>query len=560
MPTASSRSPGRLSRLASSNALVGAVIFAAAVGIFSGTTSFEFLDWDDHGYVVDNRFVQSFSVRSLRHFFTQPVVKNYVPLQLISYQLDFAIWGLDPFGFHLDSVLLHGVNSLLVWMFVLRLTGRRDVSFLSGALFAVHPCHVESVAWVSGRKDLLAFGFGVSSVLAYMRAREGPDRARCFQALSFLLFVLGVLSKVTIAVLPAFLLLLDLTATDRPHRRLGAAARRLLPDKIPYLVVGALVGIQNVRVQVTARAHGDDAIGYVLIKAHALSSYLGLLSGAQRGQPTYDLPSLDSGPALASSLAGLAVAGFSIWASYRCRDRLVRVSIGWIYLNLLPALAFPLVTYMADRYLYIPSMGFCMLLAAGVCAVAARCGGARTRVGAACGIALAILVFFAFRTLQYLPVWRSTDTLWTYTAERTTGSLARIGLAAVRLDQGRYGEAEALLESVPPSFGVYTRLAPLYASQARYLEALAAYDRAIFAIEELPDRPNRRRILASLHVDRAIVLVELSRLDSALVALREARRIWRSQPRAEELEKEVMRLLRARDPGHSERSIPKALR
>ena len=538
------------------------MIFAAAVAVFSSVMGFEFLSWDDDSYVVDNRFIQSFSIRSLRHFFTQPVVKNYVPIQLVSYQLDFAVWGLDPFGFHLDSVLLHGVNALLVWRFALRLTGRRDLAFLSGLLFAVLPSHVESVAWVSGRKDLLAFGFGISSVLAYQRARDGSDPSRKYGWLSLLLFVLAVLSKVTIAVLPAFLLLLDFTAADRPRERVGAALRRFLPDKIPYLVIGMAVAIQNARVQVTPRGHGDGVFGFLLIKAHALTSYLGLLVGVQRGQPTYDLPALDSGFALAGSIAGLALAGFSIWAVYRWRNRVVQLSIAWIYLNLLPALAFPLVTYMADRYLYIPSLGFCLLLAAGFSAIRdrlAEVSGAPTGFGVAGGLALATLAFFVFRTLEYLPVWRSTDALWTYTVTRTTGSLARIGLASVRIDQGRYPEAEALLESVPPSFSVFARLAPLYAGQSRYREALSAYSRAISAIEELPDRPNRRKVLANLQVDRAIVLTELGRFDAALEALSVARGLHRSNARARELEREVMSLQSTRESESSEPRVPKSL-
>ena len=192
------------------------------------------------------------------------------------------------------------MNSLLVWMFALRLTHRRGVSFLCAVLFAVHPCHVESVAWVSGRKDLLAFGFGLSSVMAYMRAQNGSGSPRLFWALSFVLFVLAVLSKVAVAVLPLFFLFLDLKATDRPRESLWASALRWLPNKIPYLVIAVIVAIQNARVQVTATDHGESALEFALIKAHALARYFALLCGMERGQPTYDLPSIATGQGLIS--------------------------------------------------------------------------------------------------------------------------------------------------------------------------------------------------------------------------------------------------------------------
>jgi len=148
--------------------LLAAALFGIAVLVHAQTLGFPFLmTWDDPAYIVHNPWIRGLTLENVRFAFTAPYFSNYLPLHLISYMVDYSIWGLNPFGFRVQSLLLAGMNTVLAFALTRRLFGSAALAIVAALLYAVHPSHVEAVAWLSIRKDLLSTFFLLLSVLFY---------------------------------------------------------------------------------------------------------------------------------------------------------------------------------------------------------------------------------------------------------------------------------------------------------------------------------------------------------------------------------------------------------
>ena len=331
------------------------------------------MSWDDSRYVTQNPWIRWWSVENLVHIFTRPYFVSYMPLQLVSYVLDYSLWGLKPFGYHLQQILLHAVNSVLAFELVRRLFGRFWLAALSGLLFALHPCHVESVAWVSARKDVLSAAFLIPSVLFYLTARGERSLRMKPYLTSVLFFTLAVLSKVNVVVMPLFLVLVDLAVLELNHRD-DRWWTQVLGSKIPYAVIGLGVSVVNWIVEVKTRAaYARDPVRYLVLKGHTAWDYFAHVTGIPRLNPIYDTPPISVDfLSVVVSLAGLLVLPALVWIGFRRGDRVLAFGAGWIFVMLLPAILFPVPTYLADRYLYLAALGFCWLLAASLLAASVR--------------------------------------------------------------------------------------------------------------------------------------------------------------------------------------------
>lgn len=469
------------SRSIRATALAAVAVFAVAFLTHASALRFEFLtSWDDPTYVVENPWIRGFTAENLSFVFTRPYFANYLPLHLVSYMVDYSLWGLSPFGFHLQSVLLHAANAVLALLVVRRLFGSLALASVAALLYAVHPAHVEAVAWVSIRKDLLSTAFLLLTLLFYLAATDRPKLRAAPYAASVLCFVLGLLSKVSIAALPAFLLVLDAFPRAGAPRRPWKEA---VLSKVPYGMAALVLVYVNNLAQVKAQAaYAQEPLRYLMVKGHAVWNYLSLLTGIPPGRPIYDTPEFAVDPLrVAVELAGLVILPLVFWFAERRRWRPVSWAAAWILILLLPAILFPLVTYMADRYLYAPSLGFCWALAAGILAVAARVSSATAvRAAVAAGLTALPLALFTARTLQAMPVWRNSETLWTHAIQRSRDFRARNNLAQVRLGQKRYDDAERLYREASGVDNIvsYQGLATVYYSQRRYDDALREIDRA----------------------------------------------------------------------------------
>ena len=502
--------------------LAFAAILAAALAATASTVRYEFLNWDDPVYVLENPWIRSWSWENLSHIFTKPYFNNFLPLHLLSYSLDYSIWGLKPFGYHLGQVLLHALNAFLGFLVVRRLLGNFLIAVLAALFFAVHSSHVEAIAWISSRKEVLSTTFLLVSVYFYLRARASSALRPWPYALSIAAFALGLLSKLGVVTAPLFFVLVDLLVWKRP-RRDRKFWTEVLVSKIPYAVAGLVAVLLNMGAQVQAQApYAHDPLRYLMVKGHAVWNYMALLVAARAGSPDYDTPALATTflPVILN-LAGLLFLPALVWFSIRRGYRTLALGTAWIFATLLPALVFPLVTYMAERYLYAPSLGFCWILGAGIVALGGRVATGTARVAAIAALAAIPLALFGYRTAVYNPVWANSEALWTYAMGRSTDYRVYTNLAQIRINQKRYEEAEGLLKK---SLGVenvtsYRSLAALYYETRRFDEAMAAIDKAAEILAKKGNEPIER---AEICYTRGAIYYGLSRPDKALESWEEA--------------------------------------
>lgn len=492
--------------------LAAAAIAAAALLVNFSTLRFQFVSWDDSWYVTQNPWIRGWSWENLRHIFTKPYFVSYMPLQLVSYMLDYGIWGLKPFGYHLQQIVLHALDSVLAFELVRRLFGRFWLAAIAGLLFALHPSHVESVAWVSARKDVLSAAFLLPAVLFYLRARAERSLRKGPYIASIVFFTLAVLSKVNVVVMPLFLVLVDLATLKLP-RRDGRWWMQVLGSKVPYGVVGLAISVVNWIVEVkTTAAYARDPLRYIVLKGHAAWDYFGILAGVHRQNPIYDTPPIPLDPvSVVARLAGILLLPALLYVGYRRRDRVLAFGAGWAFVMLLPAIFFPVPTYVADRYLYLASLGFCWLLAAAVLAVSARLKAPRLRAAVAAILTVLLAGWLAVRTARYNKVWANSESLWSYTIEASLDFRAFNNLARVRMEQERWEDAERLFKLGARQANVtsWDGLTAVYYKTGRYAEALQANDKAfeVHARREESD-PSET---AELHYKRGTIYVAQGR-------------------------------------------------
>lgn len=461
----------------------GLALLAFAIALYARTLRYEFVNWDDPYYVIDNSWIRGLSLDHLRAIFTRRVEGGILPVHLLSYAFDHALWGLDPFGYHLHSVLLNAANGVLAFWVIARLTSRWDVALIAAALFTVHPSHVEAVAWISSRKDLLFTAFLLLSTAAYARARRDAVLNRPAYAASIALFGLGLLSKATISAFVLFFLLLDVALDARlPAERRRTTAFHL-STKLPYLAMAAVGVYVNTLTQVVDPLSAQP-LDYLLVKGDAGWRYGGLLLGVLRSQPIYDVPPISFQPLVAAmTLAPLFAAPLLIALALRRGYTNVALALGWIVAGLLPPIAFPLISFIAERYLYAPSLGFCWLLALGIARISDGMRSPARRSAALAVFTAVSALWFAQHTWLYTPTWRNSEAMWSYAMQHSRYGIAAVGLVTTLRWSGRLDEA------------------------------LRVADQELAAIENGPATP---QIASKLHAARGAVLWDLGRSGEAI--------------------------------------------
>ena len=171
--------------------------------LYSGDLHLGFFGVDDPGYIVNNPWIKSFSKENISHILGNPYFANYSPVHLFSYSVDYFFGGNNPYVFHLSNNIWAGIVAGFVFLLTLAFTRHQVVSIAAAVLFIVHPAHVEAVAWISSRKDLVAAAFAIPSLLAYMYYRRGGKNATRWYIISVFLFLLSAAGKLSVATFPA---------------------------------------------------------------------------------------------------------------------------------------------------------------------------------------------------------------------------------------------------------------------------------------------------------------------------------------------------------------------
>lgn len=445
--------------------LICLLLAAAILLVYGQTGSHEFIDWDDDQYVTSNHWVQQgLTLKSVNWAFTATHASNWHPLTWLSHMLDYELYGLDAGGHHLTSVFLHLVSSLLLFFLLRRMSGMTWGSAFVAACFALHPLHVESVAWVAERKDVLSAFFGMLALYAYVLYVERPGLAR--YALVFLLFGLGLLAKPMLVTLPFALLLLDYWPLRRFELRslgvMGGPARRqsvirLFMEKVPLLALSAASSAITLYAQerggaVTALrgepVHGDGAavsfyIGLGERFSNAAVSYVSYLG---RMVAPYDLsffyPFREVIPEWQVYGAAVFLLVISLAALLFIR-RFPYLFVGWFWFlgMLVPVIGVVQVGWqaMADRYTYLPLIGIFIVIAGGGGDLLKVWPRATRAVAIVASILIVVMSGLAWKQAGY---WKDGITLYGRAVAVAPGdSFGHFKLGVALADQGKFDAA-----------------------------------------------------------------------------------------------------------------------
>jgi tetratricopeptide (TPR) repeat protein len=495
---------------------------AVLVGLLVATTVLaywrcglnSFVNFDDDLYAEANPRVQSgLSLNNLRWAWTTTQASNWHPLTWLSLQLDAALFGVQPWGFHVINVVLHGLNSVLLFAALRRLTGAVWPSGLAAGFFCLHPLHVESVAWIAERKDVLSGLFWMLALWWYAAYAGGGGRRDYLVTL--LLFALGLLAKPMVVTLPCVLLLLDYWPLGRfgPAHRPGVSRWRLVIEKVPFFALALAVGIITIIVQ--QRGGAVQTLTAIPLSQRlanvpvAYATYLYKTIWPLRLAVLYPFPwkGVPAGKVLASLLL---LAALSLLAIRQVRPR-PYLLVGWLWFlgTLVPVIGLIQVgnQALADRYTYLPLIGVFIGVAWGLRDVANALSYGRQAAGwlsacalLACGVLSSVQVGY----------WRDGETLWTHAVAVTRENyIAHDHLAEVYLLQGDEDkvithETEAL-RIRPGKVAAHVYLAGLLSARGRFEEAVQHYQAAIkYGPPE-----------ASTHLALGNVLLRLQRFEEA---------------------------------------------
>jgi Flp pilus assembly protein TadD len=439
--------------------LVVLALVAAIAAVYWQLLDADFLIHDDRTYVTANPHIQEgLTLESVSWAATSMRASNWHPLTWISHMLDWMLYGADPAGHHATNVLLHAINALLLFALFKIMTGRLWLSAAVAALFALHPLHVESVAWIAERKDLLSGLFALLATIGYVEFARRGGSARYL--LTALLLALSLMAKPMVVTLPLLFLLLDYW----PLERSGRGLTRLLLEKLPLLALSALSSAMTLMAQQRGGAMAStDAVALPLRLANAaLSSvrYIFKMVWPADLSIYYPHPNLLGGrPWEWWQVGGACLLLVAIsWVVMRI-TKLRYLAVGWLwYLGMLvPVLGLVQVgpQAMADRYTYLPLTGlFVMVVWGGARIISPRPG---------LLLLIVLLVVCGARSWTQVRHWRDSISLFEHALEVTPGHpVIHNYLGTALREAGRDGEAleqfRAALLAAPGYAGAHYNL------------------------------------------------------------------------------------------------------
>jgi len=522
------------------------VLAASTFAVYWQVHSCDFVNYDDNEYVTENPNVKAGLTRQgVIWAFTTGYAANWFPLTWLSHMLDCELFGVNAGSHHLTNLLLHIANTLLLFIVLKRMTGGLWQSAFVAAAFALHPLHVESVAWVSERKDVLSGFFFFVTMGAYMRYTRRPGGGRYLLTLA--VFAMGLMSKPTVITLPFVLLLLDywplgrfeneqcIKNTEEPSRELPNSffQRRafypLILEKVPFFALSVLSGI----VTFFSQQSGETVVGMQHLPiisriGNAVISYgkyMGKMIWPSRLAVFYPHSYVSTIPVWQIGISALMLLIISLFV-IRLFHSHKYLAVGWLWYlgTLVPMIGLVQVgtQAMADRYSYLPFTGLFIIIAWGAPELLRRLPHSRIVLALA---AVVLLSAMMVRTWVQTGHWQNNCTLYSHAIAVTkNNSKMNYNLAVTLYDQGRFDEAimhyREVLRIEPQNFKAHIHLGITLFEQGQYDEALEHFN---MAVRLDPDSQEG-------HYNLGSALLLQSRLDEAAEHLQEAIRI-KSEPK-----------------------------
>jgi tetratricopeptide (TPR) repeat protein len=513
--------------------IAAALLLVAAVAVvYHNVYGFDFVSYDDDIYITNNEHVHGgITTESLTWAFFSSYFAMWQPLIWLSHMLDVSLYGMKAGPPHVENAALHAANSVLMYLALSAATGSRARSVFAAALFAVHPQHVESVAWVTERKDVLSAFFWWSSILAYVRYTKNPSVSG--YAAVFALYAAGLCSKSMLVTLPFVLLLLDGWPLGRwgadetssgivnSAGSAGSRAGRLVIEKIPLFALTAAVSVITMIAQSAAHAVKSlDQFPITIRISNAAASYAMYLSKALWPSGLGVMYPYHEIAWWRVAAAACVLAGITFMALANARKR-GYLATGWLWYlgTLVPVIGLVQVggQSRADRYTYIPMAGIYIIAAWGIPEALSSVRRRREILTAAGAVVAAVLMICAINQTGY---WRNSKTL----IERALAVSSDNPVAEVNmgLELALSGKVEESL----PHFAKAVRIAPtMQSARYNYGATLFEFGKYAEAATQLVETIKLDPSNAYVHLRYGATLAALGRTEEAIVELLEARRL-----------------------------------
>jgi hypothetical protein len=407
------------------------LLLLGTFALFLNTLGHDFTNRDDDQYITGNPLIQDGTLQGFFNLFTTPYSWNYHPLTALSNWIEFKFWGMKAKPFHFFNILLHVLNTLLVYRFIVWLKNNTWIALLVALLFAIHPMHVESVAWASERKDLLYTFFALLSLLSYGKYLDQAKAKYIIYAGSF--FVLSLLSKSAAVIVPMLFLLMDYYK----HR---PANLKLFLEKIPFFTLSLVFGIIALNTQKTAIQFAPDysIVERFFIVNYSISFYIVKLFFPFQLSAQYSFPKEITlihylSPILPVSLLFICakVADFKREIVFGILFYLVGILL---VIQLIPVGD----AIVSERYSYLSYIGLFFILATIYVEKISTSVDLKKYLQPAL---IVFVLFLLFQTWNRNKVWKNSTTLWTDVVEKSGSKLAYLGLGNAYVGKGNYEEA-----------------------------------------------------------------------------------------------------------------------
>ena len=505
-------------------------LILSTLSVYWQVKDYEYVYYDDNKYVFENPQVQNgLTVEGLVWAFTTNQSSNWHPITWLSHMLDIQLLGPDPGRQHLVNLIIHILNTLLVFIVFGKMTGKPWESGAVAALFALHPLHVESVAWIAERKDVLSTLFWMLTLWGYARYATRPSPYR--YSLVFVFLALGLMSKPMLVTLPCVMLLLDFWPLNRfsmtlPHLPAGTKKRhiffQLVREKVPLFALVATSSMITFLVQQQSGALRPlDAVPLGVRVANALTSYityLGKMFWPVGLAVLYPYPTMFNSWKVAGAF--FLLAAVSVFAVWTVKQR-PYVAVGWFWYlgTLVPVIGLVQVGIqaMADRYTYIPLIGIFIILTWSTSELVVKFP--RLKI-ALITVTAAILLFLSVTAFKQVRHWQSTLSLFEHTLAVTTNNwLPHFNLGFALDKQGQTEEAAVQYQE---ALRINPDYEPAHTNLGLALDKLKRYDQAIHHFSEaLRINPGYEKA----HNNLGITLDKTGRTDEAVIHYREALRL-----------------------------------
>ena len=501
-------SMGRAARLASY--LIPGLVAVITFIVFSPALRNGFVNWDDFETIVENQNFRGLSWSHLRWMFTTFHMGHYQPLSWLTFSFDYLLWELEPLGFHLTNILLHSANAVLFYFLTRRLLVLAGSSSdglalqlaagFAALIFAVHPLRVESVAWTTERRDVLSGFFLLLTVLSYLKAispEMNKTNRRLWMAMTVMLYVVSLFSKVIGVMLPLVLVVLDVYPLRRlgsgAGKWIGADARRVWLEKLPFFIAATAAGAVAITAQQGVGSlvgmEGHDLTDRIAQVLYGITFYMMKTLLPTGLIPVYEFPPDFDLFNWRIILATIVFLMFSL-GLFVARHRWPAGLTCWIvYLLLLAPVSGVAQNgpqLVADRYTYLSCMVWPILLVAVIARLwRSTAGGLFRPVGAAIltGVFLFVLFGLSMLTWKQTQIWHDTETLWSHALGVRPSSIAYFHLGRSMAQRGELDEAEKHLRRAVAINSrndvIQSNLALVLARQGNLAEATEHFRRAL---------------------------------------------------------------------------------